>query len=476
MKKDKGLKIFFAPIGTAIRFKKDKISRHDGTEEYYKILKTLVRNPSIDEIWLLQKSDWEAVNDVEKIEYDPRKVIRDVYSEFKSEGFIRASVLPKINDPENDINDGTDLYKNLYNFLVKKKIKFDFGITFMGMGYFTNVTIPELLRSSRSGNGDGFVRVRWVTYNYTSPIIHFLNMNYEGQVGEGNCKNTFDGKTLKYFGIATDPRYINYNAMRMRDTFNIPTELISQFDYKLRWESYDNYETAYGKTDGETIKSVNLVYTGIEKSTRIGTTPFGPDNDRKTKFMIIAMQASYGESSTDDPRYNTLKKYVLDHDVNQEIEIYGKWNTYFREKCPQIKGFISSNEVDNKLKDTRYTLIIPIGNDWVTGKFFETLSMGIVPFLADTYDTQHHLLKADHFLRAKSGADLRKKMDYLDEHPDKRIALVKKLQDHFLKDTESGMFIYDIFNKAFERNEMDLELKMEQDETVIRKPKSKMLF
>lgn len=473
MKKNTGLKIFFAPIGTAIRFNKDKISRHDGTVEYFKILKTLVRNPSIDEIWLLQKSDWEKISDIDKIEFDPRKVIRDIYSEFKTEGFTRKTVLPKISD--DIINKGCTLYQNLYNFLARKKVKFDFGITFMAMGYFTNVTIPSNLKSSRS-DADTFIRVRWVTYNYAAPIIHFLNMNYEGEVGKGNVINSTDGKTLKYFSIATDPRYISSNGMRMRDTFNIPIEFLSQYNMPMTWESYESYKDSYGKHKGETIKKLNLTYTGIEKTTRIGVDITTPENDRSTKFMIIAMQASYGESSTSDPRYNTLKKYVLDHDVNEEIEIYGKWNTHFRNICPQIKGFISSDEVDNKLRDTRYTLIIPIGNNWVTGKFFETLSMGIVPFLADTYDTQYHLIKHDHFIRVKDGADLRKKMDYLDANPDKRIKLVQKLQNHFLKDVKSGMFIYDIFNNAFKRNDMNLELKMEQDETIIRKPKSKILF
>ena len=39
--KNKGLKIFFAPIGGAMKFQKSEVKRFDGTLEYYKILYSL---------------------------------------------------------------------------------------------------------------------------------------------------------------------------------------------------------------------------------------------------------------------------------------------------------------------------------------------------------------------------------------------------------------------------------------------------
>ena len=78
--KTENLKVAVFPIGSVIRFKKEKLKRSDGTSEYYKLIWGLARNPSISEVWLLQNNDFRKLTSAEKIEFDPRGVVRDVYN------------------------------------------------------------------------------------------------------------------------------------------------------------------------------------------------------------------------------------------------------------------------------------------------------------------------------------------------------------------------------------------------------------
>jgi hypothetical protein len=264
--------------------------------------------------------------------------------------------------------------------------------------------------------------------------------------------------------------------MRLRDTLNTPTAIISQYDKDLIWESYDKYDGNYGANYNELKRPIEARYHGIEKVAQINEKFQPPDNERNTKFMIVAMQSVYGENAKSDGRLNMLNDYVLKYDTNKEVEIYGKWNPYFHSQFEQLKGFIAHEDIDKKLKDTRYTLAVPIGNDWVTAKYADTIAMGVLPFFSKNYDTQYHLVPKDHFIRVKDGKDLAKKMAYLDANPDKRIALVKNLQIRWLTDVRSGKFVYKIFNDLCKRHGIPVEIGMSQNEDIKRKTRSTTLF
>lgn len=450
--KNKNLKIAFGAIGCALKFRNSEIKRSDGSLEYYKLLWTLVRNPSISEVVLLQKSDWDRLNEIEKIKFDPRGVLRDVYSD--DEGFSSKNTVPAsgINGEYQFDED----YKNLWEHLKDEK-PFDFGLFFIGMGYMTNNSIPNFLAQVRDSTKK--VKLQWVTILYCSPIVHFLNMS----------------KT-PWAMLALDPRYTK-KIFRLRDTINLPVEIIAQYNQKCTWESIDKYEGNDGTAGNEISKPVDLIYTGIEKISRIGEDITPPDNkERKTRFMIVAMQSSYGDGNIKDERFDIIKEWILRKDVNKEVEIYGKWAEFFTKDWPQFKGFLHHTKVDEKFKDVKYTLVIPIRPNWVTSKWSDMLAMGVVAFLSPTYDTQYNVVPKDHFIRVKSPKDLYDKMDYLDKNPEKRISLVKSLQLKLLKDTKNGKFVFDITNGVFERQHIECKLDLEIDETVIRKSKSKMLF
>ena len=55
-------------------------------------------------------------------------------------------------------------------------------------------------------------------------------------------------------------------------------------------------------------------------------------------------------------------------------------------------------------------------------------------------------------------------MQYLDENPDKRIALVKRLQIEHLRGVRQGKFMIDIINQHNKENGIDVEIRFEFDE------------
>ena len=153
-----------------------------------------------------------------------------------------------------------------------------------------------------------------------------------------------------------------------------------------------------------------------------------PENERPNKFTIVAMQSVQGQA-TKDKRYDEIKQWILDRDTNQEVEIYGKWKEHFTDGYPQLKGYVTPAEIDQKFKETRYTLVIPIGPNWLTSKYAEVLMMGVVPFLHPTYDIKENLVPKDHFIRVSTPEDFYAKMKFLDENPDERIKLINLLQE-----------------------------------------------
>jgi hypothetical protein len=258
---------------------------------------------------------------------------------------------------------------------------------------------------------------------------------------------------LPYFVIATDPRYCPHKLKR-RDVANRPLEFISQFNENCEFTSISEYKSEAP----ETSSNIPITYTGIERINLVCEQVVAPDNERPIKFAISAMQSSYGENTTKDYRFDELKKWVLDQPDSQDYHIYGKWIEFFTKDHPQFKGMIAHTEIDETFSKTRYTLVIPIRANWVTGKYVEMLRVGCVPFFHPQYDTQCSTVPADHFLRVKDPADMYKKIQHLEENPEARIKLVKELQVKFLLGVRKGDFFANILNTCLEKHDLPYRL------------------
>ena len=64
--KTNNIKVAIFVLGGAIKFVKKNLKRADGTNEYYKLIKSLCSNPQISEVLIIQKSDWGKLDMFEK--------------------------------------------------------------------------------------------------------------------------------------------------------------------------------------------------------------------------------------------------------------------------------------------------------------------------------------------------------------------------------------------------------------------------
>lgn len=443
--KTNNLKVAIFPIGSAMKFSKEKLKRSDGTSEYYKLFYGLVRNASISELWILQRSDWKKLSSDEKIAFDPRGVIRDIYSEFdiKLPPGRRAgpdgALIPHTKEEQEN-------YLDLWN-KIKDLEQPDFGIGFATQG-LTMVNIPGIIPSIKDPSK--MTGALDMTLIYSAPIIHYLNMS-----------------KIPWFMVMTDPRYIKKNQ-KWRDMVNGPKESIAQYNDDINFIHFDTYPEP--STGTEITEKINLKYSGIEKLNLIGEQVIPPDNeDRDIKFSIVAMQSSYGKQEV-DYRLEALKKWILNRPNSEDYHIYGKWDERFTKGFSQFQGYRTPEEIDAVFKKTKYTLIIPIRPHWVTSKYAEMLRVGVVPFFHPDYDTQFSVLPKDHYLRVKTPQELFDKIEELEANPEKRIRLVKELQFRFLQGVRKGTFLANVINPFLERAGVNVQLGQEYSDEVLRVP------
>jgi hypothetical protein len=440
--KTENLRIAIFPIGSAMKFGKEKLKRSDGTSEYFKLVYGLVRNPNVSELWILQRSDWKKMTTDEKIAIDPRGVIRDIYTEF-------GIVIPpgRRQGPDGNLIPHTkeeqERYMDLHN-KVKDLEQPDFGIGFASQG-LTLVNIPGIIPGIK--NPDKMTGALDMTQIYSAPIVHFLNMT-----------------KLKWFMIMTDPRYIKKNQ-KWRDLVNGPKECIAQYNSDINFTHFDTYPNPSSGT--EITEPLYLKYSGIEKLNLIGEVVIPPDTVRNTKFAIVAMQSSYGKAEV-DYRLEALKKWILTQPNSQDFKIYGKWDERFTKNYTQFQGYKTPSEIDEIFKDTKYTLIIPIRPDWVTSKYAEMLRVGVVPFFHPEYDTQFSTLPKDHYLRVKTPQEMFIKIEEMESNDELRTKLIKELQVKFLIGVRKGEFLVDVINPFLERAGVQVKMTKGFSEEVTR--------
>ena len=443
--KTENIRVAIFPIGSALKFSKEKIKRSDGSSEYFKLIYGLARNASISEIWIVQRSDWKKLTSDEKIEIDPRGVIRDIYTEFN------VTVPPGRRQGDDGVlhsytSEEQDRYKILWE-RVKDLDQPDFGIGFASQG-LTMVNIPGIIPGIKDPTK--MAAVLDMTAIYSAPVVHWINMS-----------------KIPWFMVMTDPRYIK-SKQKWRDLVNAPKEGIAQYNMDIDLIHFDKYPEP--ATGNEVTEKFYLKYSGIEKLNLIGETIVPPDNsDRDVKFSIVAMQSCWGNAEV-DYRHEALKKWILNRPGSQDYHIYGKWDERFTRGYTQFQGYQTPDGIDAIFKRTKYTLVIPIRPHWVTSKYAEMLRVGVLPFLHPDYDTQYSLVPRDHFIRVKTPQEMFEKIEELEANPEKRIKMVKELQFKFLQGVRKGTFLAKTINPFLERSEVNVRLGEEYSDEILRIP------
>tara|TARA_R110001592_G_scaffold120545_3_gene324958 strand:- start:36914 stop:38278 length:1365 start_codon:yes stop_codon:yes gene_type:complete len=430
MKKD--LTVAFFAVGSAIKFTKKKLLRSDGSSEYYSLIRLLLKNPNIKRILLLSKSDWNRLSVTDRRKFDPEGKIFDP--------FTNCPELGKRNKP-GTIVERRLYYQEFYRVMQKYNLSADFGVGFISQGWGTNA-LPGFLNQLKPNKEGVFEKVKCLdmTLFYASEIIWYLNKSM-----------------MPWWLLATDPRYVK-PSMRNRDIINLPRKILGQQDFDIKWFSLKELNPdASVENDDYMLRDLVSRYSGIEKMNLIDGGVLDPSVDKPHKFTTVSMQLT-PNASQKDLRFDILKEYILDRDPEQKARIFGKWSDFFKKDNPQFKGYIATEDLDKTFAETRYTLVLPTAAGWVTSKYAEMLQLGVLPFLHPDYDTQYHIVPKDHPMRVKDANDFYSKMEYFDKFPDKRIKMVRYLQDILISDAYTGKFMIDLLNRSFGEEGLDMKL------------------
>jgi hypothetical protein len=425
--KTSNIKVAVFPMGSIVRFRRDTIERSYGRLEYYKMIWSMVRNPSISEVWVMQNTDWKHLTEEEKIEFDPRGVLRDIFTELD------------VKKPNSKYQDNyTDLWEK-----VKDLEQPDFAVVFSTQG-LVQISIPGIIPTVKDPTR--MTKCLEMTIRYCSSQMHYLNMS-----------------NIPYFLVVNDGRFIT-KTQKYRDMFNLPKEILAFYQDEITIKHYNKLPSEGGEYQEDIVP---MSYSKMIWLNNINEPIVLPDAEKPNKFSIVAMQAAYGKS-THDSRYKALKEWFLDVPGNDDLEIYGKWNENFTEGYPQFKGLKTHEEIDEIFKKTRYTLLIPTQALWVTTKIVEMLTLGVIPFVHPNYDEKCLSFPKDSFFRVKTPQELKEKIQILEENPEKRIKIVQMAQEKYLKGVNDGTCIVDALNPFLEKHNINVRLQNQFSEEIIR--------
>lgn len=396
--------IAFAKIGKSTKFA-SAFSPIGGDSESPNVFKALANNNPDITFYMIGRSDMGRLSDEQLTKMFPYNNVVDIWKEapfktFKGDG-------KNYNDP---------FYHYVGNYFKDRGIKVD-GCVMM-VGQVGTVTIPGMIEQVRDRSL--IASVIDMTKNYTTPIAVWLN-DYK----------------VPYLEIVNDPRYVMNQS---RDIFHLPFKSIGQFNWEYEVSPIKSYEDQDRQDPPLKMKST---YDGMETAFLIGRDkPNDIGKDRSINFGVVLNEGS-------PSRYPLLKEWVLD--VFEDVAIYGKWD--HEDAQPEVdcrfKGSKNIEDIQKIMQNTKYTMIIPIRDGWVTSKYIEMIHAGVIPFFHPSYDKQKHIDIPD-ILRPDTPEQMLKNIELI-ELNGVREALLKNIRDIVLKNEYyDGTFMSEKILKNFD--------------------------
>lgn len=411
MKKDVK-RIGFFKLGKSIKFNENSWNAIGGDCEPKQLICAIARrNPGV-EYWLLSPNDLGKVRSKEKPKAAPL---------FGPPTETTANVPANIKEFHSTMNERKSTEETVSKI---KSLNLDF--VFFYTGPTSTVNIENFINKV---DGSGTTKSLDFFKYYAAPIIKSLN----------------EMPKTPIVGLLVDNRFVL--AAKDYHGHNRPTYYLAQNNFELDEEYFSNPPTR----EVEKIHST-FEYSGIETVFLLDKKRYNVDKlfgmKKTNSFMMLQNQ---GKGSGGMDRWDPVKQYIVENGVNTDI--YGKWDDALVEKYPNyFKGEMRIESLSDELLKTKYTFCIPIKEGMVTSKYAEMLHYGIIPFLHPSYDTQFNVFPDGHFIRCKSPADLKKKIDFLNENPDQYQKLFYSLQEKYLKDSYyTGEHVDNKIWEAYER-------------------------
>ena len=325
----------------------------------------------------------------------------------------------------NDVSKSQDVSK-IIKYFNDNNITIDFAL--LNTGGSSPACVPNFYPKK-----DGGVRKLLISQiNYMGPYIYTLN-----HLG------------CPVYCMADDARNILLN---FRDLWNRERKVFTQANHKLETITHITSMTDFTlKTD-----IIDCLYAHIERIDLIGM----PDNwkdridlNRKLKspkeshLLVISHGNGTNKINSNrtikNGRFKGYKEYVIDNfkdTIYNKSKIYGKWTEDIYEQYPnnfEDKPMIELNDI---LKDARYSLVYSQIKNFVTVKPWEMIANGIIPFIHPDYDPEHILGLPD-YVYIKDPEDLKNKIIELDNNDDLYLKVIKNCMDCIKEEDRNGTFI-----------------------------------
>lgn len=325
----------------------------------------------------------------------------------------------------NDLRKSRDFSK-IIKYFNDNNITIDFAL--LNTGGSSPACVPNFYPKK-----DGGVRKLLISQiNYMGPYIYTLN-----HLG------------CPVYCMADDARNILLN---FRDLWNRERKVFTQANHKLETITHITSMTDFTlKTD-----IIDCLYAHIERIDLIGM----PDNwkdridlNRKLKspkeshLLVISHGNGTNKINSNrtikNGRFKGYKEYVIDNfkdTIYNKSKIYGKWTEDIYEQYPnnfEDKPMIELNDI---LKDARYSLVYSQIKNFVTVKPWEMVANGIIPFIHPDYDPEHILGLPD-YIYIKDPEDFKNKIIELDNNDELYLKVIKNCMNCIKEEDRNGTFI-----------------------------------
>ena len=325
----------------------------------------------------------------------------------------------------NDLRKSKDFNK-IIKYFEDNNIKIDFAL--INTGGSSQACVPDFYPKK-----DGSKRSLLLSQlYYMAPYVYTLN-----KLG------------CPVYCMADDARNVLLN---FRDLYNRERKVFTQANYKLKTITHITSETDFTlKTD-----LIDCIYAHIERIDLIGM----PDNwkdridiNRKLKsnkenhLLVISHGNGCKKINSNltikNLRFQGYKEYIIDNfkdTIYNKSKIYGKWTKDIYEQYPnnfEDKAMIELNDI---LKDARYSLVYSQIPNFVTVKPWEMIANGIIPFIHPDYDPEH-ILELPEYVYLKNPDDLKNKIIELDNDDKLYLNILNKCLDCITKEDRDGTYI-----------------------------------
>ncbi|HLO11523.1 MAG TPA: hypothetical protein VK190_04640 [Pseudoneobacillus sp.] len=387
-------------IGRSAYFDRKKWKDAAGNNEFPILLSAIAKLNPQNTYFMIGKSDISRVDEKTYKEWFPHQNVVDVWKGFN----------PKKDDPT------TWIWEKL------KEEKIDYGIIHGGM---VSLSIPNRIYclDRKTGKPD-YSKIRspiMSLVNYVSPITYYLNES-----------------KIDWITVTSDGRYMPLQA---RDLINPEKISLGVREGSVEIERMKSYE------DQETMikHKVELRYVAAE--TQFLLDPKFKTRPNKPKTQKVAL---FFHQYDDKKRIKAILDVVECFNHN-EISIYGKWPEY-QDSDFRFEGPVSFEDLQDILPSVKYTFCYPIIKGDISGKWVESVANGIIPFFHETYDEDRLLVKyhkVPEWLYVKSGAEMKEKIEYLENNPKAYDKMRKILKDAILQDRyKDGTFLDKMITQA----------------------------